>query len=67
MDIESSAPAYHKDGSRGSMTVRAEIASRAMAGLLADPNCSAFPDKVAKAAVDYADALIEELNKDISK
>ncbi len=51
------------------LTKREYFASMAMQGMLAHPGTIAdmpqkHPDTVAKAAVIYADALIEELNKE---
>ena len=44
------------------LTKREYFAISALQGLLADPNCSG-PEKVAKWAVEYADALINQLNQ----
>jgi len=46
------------------LSIRAEIASRIMAGFAADPKTENIPLKtLTKNAVVWADALIEELNK----
>jgi len=48
----------------GGLTIRAELAARAMHGMLAgDVHCTTNPSNIAKYAVKYADALIAELNK----
>lgn len=44
--------------------VRERAAIAALGGLLADSNVVAEEDKVAKAAVEYADALIKQLKKE---
>jgi len=81
MNIDPNAPAYPVDGEKlrpdwCGLTIRAEIASRIMAGLLANPcgpiqangingwnfvNCD--PVDVSKLAISLADDLIAELNK----
>lgn len=67
MKIDPNAPAYplqeHGDmQSHSGMTIRAEIASRIMAGFAANPN-GAMSTIDADYAVKMADALIAELNK----
>lgn len=50
--------------SNGGMTVRAEIASRALAGLLANTENQTMTDStLAEHAVSAADALISRLNR----
>ena len=46
------------------MTVRAELASRAMQGMLSNAHVIADLDVVANHAVKAADALIERLNQE---
>jgi hypothetical protein len=71
--IDPNASAYPRESMsqdsaewRGGLSIRAELAARAMQGLL--PNFSRDSDQVRKAvavmAVLMADALIEELNRD---
>ncbi len=45
----------------GGMTIRAEIASRIMAGMVSDGGF--FPDEAAANSIEFADALIKALNK----
>lgn len=51
------------EGPRG-LTIRAEIASRIMAGMVANPRFDSDIETISSDAVRCADALIEELNKD---
>jgi hypothetical protein len=46
---------------------RWKIASQQMAGLLANPEAIASPDRIAKDAIAYTDALIAELNRTAEK
>ena len=48
----------------GGLTKRELFAAMAMQGMLADHTCDAEPDAFAEVAVNYADALIAELNKE---
>lgn len=43
--------------------IRRDLAGLAMQGLLADPNTTAEPPLVARVSVQYADALLAELEK----
>lgn len=67
--LDPKSPAHSSCPRSDGMTIRAEIASRALQGLLADPNAfeadtdDKMAEAYAKAAVRYADALIAELNK----
>jgi len=69
--IDKNEPAYpviEEESFRGNicvgLTIRAELAARAMHGMLAgDVHCTTNPSNIAKYAVKYADALIAELNK----
>lgn len=61
-------PAFPSHGSMGEvaqegMTLRQHYAGLAMQGLLADPETTAGADLVAKVSVQYADALLAELEK----
>lgn len=48
------------------LTKREYFAGLAMQGMLADPNASNFKPKfIAELAVDFSDALLEELDKKI--
>lgn len=58
--LNASAPTYHENGG---MTVRAEIASRALQGLAAAHGARWSEMQMAGYAVKLADALIYELNK----
>lgn len=48
------------------LTIRAELAARAMQGLLCGGRLDNLPEILADRAVRYADALIAELNKTAS-
>ena len=73
MNIDPNAPAFpvpdshHADGQVefgfNGLTIRAEIASRIMAGFAADAEMTGSKEEVASVAVEWADALIAELNK----
>lgn len=45
-------------------TIRERIATAAMQGILADPNASGSYAEIAEKAVNWADALITELDKE---
>lgn len=49
------------EGQSVGMSIRTQLAAMAMEGLLASG--LAIPEYIAQKAVEYADALIEELNK----
>lgn len=55
------AGAYHDIGG---LTKREYFAAMAMQGLLADPRCDGTVERITARAVDAADALIAELNKE---
>jgi hypothetical protein len=52
---------YFKDNA--GLTIRAEIASRVLAGFAAGPDTGGTIEQIAEYAVKWADALINELNK----
>lgn len=51
----------------GGLTIRAELAARAMQGLLSSLGTHDViaPDEIASDAVNYADALLAELNREV--
>lgn len=55
---------YPRVFSSGGLTKRERFAMAALQGMLADHTCDAEPDEFAEIAVNYADALIAELNKE---
>ena len=55
---------YTDTYSEGGLTKREMFAAMAMQGLLSHRPENAFPYEIADAAVEFADALIEELNKE---
>lgn len=81
MSIDPNAPAYPNTTARdtgskivhdvtGGLTIRAEIASRIMAGMMANPGLKESPlsgqklrTKIAEASVEMADALLTTLNE----
>ena len=76
MKIDPNQPAYplhpkilnpcsssHQIEKAKGMSIRAEIASRAMEGMLANSSYDSSYEHIAKGAVIAADALIAELNK----
>jgi hypothetical protein len=67
METNPNYPAFPSHGTMGEvvtpgLSIRAEIASRCLAGLLADPERNSPASSYAKDAVQLADALIAELN-----
>lgn len=60
----SAAKYYPNVSSTGGLTKRELFAAMAMQGMLADHTCDAEPDAFAEVAVNHADALIAELNKE---
>lgn len=60
--VEPKSPAYASPNYAG-MSIRTEIAARAMQGLLSNSDVIANPKNCAEIAVRFADALIAELNK----
>jgi hypothetical protein len=57
------ASAPEKQPSPDRARLRAEFAGRALGGLLACPNASGVAETLAKASVEYADALLAELDR----
>lgn len=56
-----------KNWENGGMTIRTELAARAMQGMLVNaPFNTTDLELISELAVKYADALIEELNKEKS-
>lgn len=69
MSIDPNAPVFPSHGTMGEvchkgMTIRAEIAARAMQGMLSNSDNNRSPGVLAIWAMKYADALIAELNKE---
>jgi hypothetical protein len=65
----SKAAFYHPDGGidtpQSGLTIREYFAAVALQGILANPQSySSAPTQIAKYAVDQADLLIDELNKE---
>ena len=62
--IDQAFPGKHNDGSRmPGMTIREHFASMAMAAMIGRGEYTAFKNKLAQQAIEYADALAEELLK----
>lgn len=51
------------DGEKAGISIRAQIAAQIMSGIVNGGGWFPNPEKFAKRAVEYADALINELNK----
>ena len=74
MNIDPHAPAYPRQngiGKDAGMSIRAEIASRILAGMCASPAAADFPvgqilEYAPANAIKLADALIHELNKPLN-
>jgi hypothetical protein len=68
MKIDPNEPAFpsYSDqcGPAHGMTIRTEIASRILAGFMASQIYRGSPEETACAAIECADALIAELNKE---
>ena len=67
MKIDSNAPAFPSQNGvqyDPGLTIRAEIASRVMAGLVCNGNLMQPRVATARESILYADALIAELNRE---